>query len=307
MMKINKKKLSYILLIILSVVLLFSFTACSSEKDYRVSYQGSCAREIPYEEINGLQTISFDNYKNFEKSNIAEMTDIFGDKYNVVFYNKFYFDEKNLIVTKFNARKGDKFLIENIEVEGNEINVDLIRFRKTLNNETATYGLFLECPKNILSDNVNINIKEDDGVSVPYAVYESIPPDTAKADAFRVSDKEDLLSKVDPGNNIIIKKYLDRYNDDFFTNSDLIVLHLIDNTNTIFSFKIVDDKLLIDTYSSDHYIADDEKDCDTLKIMFVQIPKDKSLTVYNINEHWEADFNSNKAAIALNGVIRESL
>ena len=297
------RRISIVLVLVLVIACVFAFTACGDDTDYRNPNAASTVREVAYEAIEGNIVRNITSFKDFKKSEF-NIKSSFGDEYSKIFYNKQYFDEKNLIAVKFNDVKGSSFYISNVEQSGNNINVNILRNLIGDKTDKTTYCLYLEVAKGVSADKVTLNINPFDGENVMTPLYSKAPEGAKTLDARILSDKESLASYVDAGNNVIMSTQLKIYDDEFFKDKKVVVAKVLLRPSARVYMSTDGSVVTLNSYASDHYVnSDRDKTDSSYRAIFIPIAKDASISEVVLNTHLEADlgtaevFKSQKAQL----------
>ena len=286
------RKISAVLAIVLVVTCIFSFVACGDDTDYRNPNAASTVREVEFEEIDGNIVSNITSFKDFKKSKFNIKSSL-GDEYSKIFYNKQYFEEKNLIAVKFNELKGSNFYIKNVEMDGNDINVSLLQKVISDKSANATYCLFLEVAKSVRADKVNITVANFDGENVVTPIYSIVPDGAKPLDARVLCDSNALDTYVNAGDNIIMKSYVEKYGEKFFAKENIVVAKVLLRSSARVYLSTNDNALVIDAYATEHYAESDRDLEDTsYRAIFIPIPKDTNIIEVVLNTHLEADLGA---------------
>ncbi len=158
----NKTKLFTLLTIMITLLSALSFGGCA--KDY-YAFQGSTIIEMPQEEIGGFcEFEAYSSYSKFKKSDLAKKSVALNRPLKDDRYNRNYFDDKNLLVVKFNRNEsGREYFVKDVNFSSTVCEVELFNRSNGTLAEEATYYCFIETANDVDSvTQISLSITELD-------------------------------------------------------------------------------------------------------------------------------------------------
>ena len=285
----KKKTLTALLIAIMCIASLLSFSACY-KKEYVPKNQGSSVMTIDNENINGKVVTSYKKYNEFTSSKYANMKlNNFDFVAKKSFYTREFFKYKNLIAIKFNDKSNVKFFINNIKTDGNHYVVTMTRLvDESVKKPTIqSYACFLEVPKDYNVDNAVVDFSVSNKI---LSKATTIKSDIMSENPLEVAymDKYDDLKHYIKNSDEKVGELLKAFDAKFFEANALCVLDYEQFDKGYVSLGYIDDTLNIYVYNSKHYAKSSDQMVRYTK--FLPIPRGTVINKVAMTTAWEFTF-----------------
>lgn len=297
----KKEKLIALFLTLSLLISLATILVACDEQISIPLYQGSHVLNIEYQETEGVVVSGYDTYKQFDKSQYADLKlSVFGYEARNSFYSKEFFKTRKLIVVRFNAKANAEYFIKSLTYKDDQYNVELSRLNYGETDEQATYACFLELEiTNSVSDpKVKLDIVEErQVVSTLTSENNSINENVVVNRLVTYEDKSAYTSGLSQTSSI----FLNRFDEEFFNTKDLLVIDYVAYSYSTSALDFDGNSINLYVYNTEHYRNED--DTNRRLILYIEIDKDSMIKNINYFSYWEAELNSEDRTTAIQVVI----
>lgn len=274
---------------ILAIILLFTstmlLTACDFTEYEAPKEKGNMVFSLPYMELGDeMRVLRYDSFSEFNRGELAEILDPYkGFPLNKTYFSKEYFKTKNLIVVLFNAAAASDFFIKNLIIDGNNYEIELIRFISH-DQEIKTYGCFIVREEKVKDAKVNLEITESYNLSRKMIYHNSDQQEEYTIE--KISSLNQLTEyKATKNLTVIMEIIFNLYDELYFTDKELICIEVINKHNTVYI--INENNNMLDIYAFD---TNNDVNYEWCEIIIYEREKESlSLTQYTYTTYKKAD------------------
>lgn len=226
-----------LIIIVITIIIIVYFTQNKDNK-WIPEVQGSHVSEIEYQSIDGIKVETYDDYKTFKNSELANTYIISQKPTKEERYSKEYFDDSNLAVVKFNYKYSNvKFYMTDAIFSNGVCTIKLFGAisEVTSKESDSTYSCYLETKNSVKDLSFELVIEE-----YHYSNQELIfigednkpytPDNSAEPIVYKINNKEGIKEFIKQDGSIsdmnYIVTYLNAYSNEFFNDYSLLAIKL---------------------------------------------------------------------------------
>lgn len=239
MTKKSVKNLIIILvtLIMIAVTVIIILSVTNNEGDKWIpEVQGSHVDEIKYQSLDGIKVETYDDYKTFKNSELANTYLISQKPTKEERYSKEFFKKQNLAIIKFNYQYANvEFYIKEVNFINGVCRINLFGAMRdsAIKEDETTYCCYLETNNSVKNLSFELDIEEycysNQQLIFIGGDNEPISPNlAAKPLVYKINNKSGIKEFVNHDGSLsdinYIVTYLNTFSDDFFENYSLLLI-----------------------------------------------------------------------------------